>query len=658
MTETDLGTGPEDPTPLLTAATAALPAGEDRPGQRAMAAAVAAAVGSERHLIVQAGTGTGKTLAYLAPVIASGQRAVVVTATMALQDQLAHKDLPAIAAAHSRSGGDDLQFAVLKGRSNYICRQRIAELAESAAGTLPLDTGADSGADLSGPDATAEITRLTQWAEHSATGEMSELDWTPRPEVWRAVSVTSDQCPGAERCPQGADCFAELARHRAAVADIVVVNTHLYGMHVRSEGALLPDHPIVIVDEAHLLEDVISDTIGTELGPGRLQTVASAVSAVLAEPTLVMRIRDAAEEVRTALGDLVGQRLRVPAHTPLPAPVAEALGSARTVIDQVNGALTALRPSEDGNSAASSVVSAVTQRLLRAQMLTGRTADDLDMALRPPADSVTFVTGSPDHPRLAIAPLDVGPALSAQVWSQRTAVLTSATIPAGLSTRLGMPAGSTDELTVESPFDYPTNSLLYCALHLPDPREPAFRAGVHEELIELIAAAGGRTLALFTSWAAMDEAATAVRPHLAARLLTQRDLPKPALLRAFGTDESSCLFATAGFFQGVDIPGRSLSLVTIDRLPFPRPDDPLLSARREALGSAAFGAIDLPRASMMLAQAAGRLIRTSTDRGVVAVFDRRLGTANYRWNIISALPPMRRTRERSEAAAFLREITN
>lgn len=651
MTDTDLQTASDDPTPLLTAATAALPAGEHRPGQRAMAAAVAAAVESGRHLIVQAGTGTGKTLAYLAPVIASGQRAVVVTATMALQDQLAHKDLPAIAAAHNGHSGDDVHFAVLKGRSNYICRQRIAELAESTDARLDLDTGAE----LTGPDAAAELRRLTDWAAHSHTGELSELDWTPRPEVWRALSVTSDQCPGAERCPHGADCFAELARHRAAVADIVVVNTHLYGMHVRSDGAFLPDHPIVVVDEAHLLEDVISDTIGAELGPGRLQGVASAVSAILAEPSLVTRLRDAAEEVRVALGDHVGQRLRVPANVPLPTAVDHALGTARTVIDQINGTLTALQPPDsDSGGAATSA----TQRLLRAQMLTGRTADALDMALQPPADSVTFVTGSPEHPRLAIAPLDVGPALSEQVWSQRTAVLTSATIPAGLSTRLGMPAESTDELNVESPFDYAANSLLYCALHLPDPREPTFRAGVHEELIELISAAGGRTLALFTSWAAMDDAATAVRPHLSTRLLTQRDLPKPALLRAFGTDESSCLFATAGFFQGVDIPGRSLSLVTIDRLPFPRPDDPLLSARRETLGSAAFGAIDLPRASMMLAQAAGRLIRTSTDRGVVAVFDRRLGTANYRWNIISALPPMRRTRERSEAAAFLREITS
>ena len=200
--------------------------------------------------------------------------------------------------------------------------------------------------------------------------------------------------------------------------------------------------------------------------------------------------------------------------------------------------------------------------------------------------------------------------------------------------------------------------MLYCAIHLPDPRHPTYAAKTHEELVGLITAAGGRTLALFTSWRAMDEAAEAVRAKIPFKVLTQRDLPKRALIEAFMADESSCLFATAGFFQGVDIPGRTLSLVTIDRIPFPRPDDPLLSARRELLGGAAFRLIDLPRASMLLAQAVGRLIRTSHDRGVVAVFDPRLGKAAYRWDIVRSLPPMKRTRHRAEAEAFLREITS
>jgi ATP-dependent DNA helicase DinG len=199
--------------------------------------------------------------------------------------------------------------------------------------------------------------------------------------------------------------------------------------------------------------------------------------------------------------------------------------------------------------------------------------------------------------------------------------------------------------------------MLYCPVHLPDPRSAQFAAGMHDELMALITAAGGRTLALFTSWKAMEAAADVARARLPFTVMTQRELPKTALVKAFSDDEMTCLFATAGFFQGVDIPGRTLSLVTIDRLPFPRPDDPLLSARRELVGAKAFSQIDVPRAATLLAQATGRLIRTATDRGVVAVMDSRLGTANYRWDIVKALPPMKRTRHRADVEAFLREIT-
>ena len=244
------------------------------------------------------------------------------------------------------------------------------------------------------------------------------------------------------------------------------------------------------------------------------------------------------------------------------------------------------------------------------------------------------------------------------VWNKRTAILTSATIPTSLAHRVGLADDDVDTVDVGSPFDYEEQSLLYCALHLPNPNAPSFRSAVHDELEALITAAGGRTLALFTSWSAMDEAADELRSRLDVPILTQRDLPKPALVKAFTDDEETCLFATAGLFQGVDVPGRTLSLVVIDRIPFPRPDDPLLSARRERLGAAAFTEIDLPRASMMLAQASGRLIRSRTDRGAVAVMDPRLGTARYRWDIVNALPPMRRTRERGELESFLEQLAD
>jgi ATP-dependent DNA helicase DinG len=627
---------------LLDAVTHALPAGEDRPGQRQMAAAIAAAIAAQRHLVVEAGTGTGKTLAYLIPAIEAGHTTVVVTATMALQDQLAGKDLPAVAATYAEIGRGDLDYAVLKGRSNYLCQQRIAELSEPATGGATQQLAVHADSQMS-PVALVEIRKLTEWAQVSTTGELSELDWNPSDTVWRAVSVGSDECPGAERCPSGDVCFAERARNRAASADIIVVNTHLYGMHIRSGGALLPPHDVVVFDEAHVLEDVISDTIGVELAPGRFLALAGIVGAVLVDQDLLRKLVDTADSLRDAFSAHVGQRLR----SGLPEEISDALTTARVLLGRISEVLIGLAPAPD----------AIAQKLLRAQTMLGRTIEALDVALGSLEGSVAFVSGRPEAPRLEIAPLDVGPALAEQVWGQRTAILTSATIPQSLEVRLGLPVDQTDSLQVESPFDYPNNSLLYCALHLPDPRDPGYRAGVQQELIELITAAGGRTLALFTSWAAMSEAAEAVRSQIPHKVLTQRDLPKPALIKEFLADESTCLFATAGFFQGVDIPGRSLSLVTIDRLPFPRPDDPLLSARRDLLGPAAFASIDLPRASMMLAQAAGRLIRTAQDKGVVAVFDKRLGTARYRWQIISSLPPMRRTRERSEAVDFLRLIT-
>jgi ATP-dependent DNA helicase DinG len=441
----------------------------------------------------------------------------------------------------------------------------------------------------------------------------------------------------------GEVCFAEQARARAAAADVIVVNLHLYGLHVASGGMLLPEHDVVIVDEAHQLEDVMSDTVGLQIGPGRFTTVAGALRRILNDPKVLGAVSDSASAVRDALTGHVGERL----PDPLPSPIQAALIDGRMRLD---GALTALR-------SISTDVEDAKQRTLRATTLTSRLIEHIDKAIAGRDDDVAFVSGSPEHPRLEVAPLDVGPTLEEGVWSKRTAVLASATIPSSLAARVGMKPTAVDVLDVGSPFDYEHHGLLYCPVDLPDPRSPQREAKAHDEIAALITAAGGRTLALFTSWKAMDAAAAAVRDRVSVPIITQRDLPKNALVKAFSADEATCLFATAGFFQGVDIPGRTLSLVIIDKIPFPLPDDPLLSARRELLGSRAFAEIDVPRASMLLAQATGRLIRTATDRGVVAVLDPRLGKASYRWDIVKSLPPMKRTRHRAEAEAFLREIT-
>ncbi|MEI6401593.1 MAG: ATP-dependent DNA helicase [Actinomycetota bacterium] len=615
----------------LATVTSALPAAEDRPGQQQMAEAIERALASGRHLIVAAGTGTGKTIGYLVPAVLAGKRVVVATATKALQDQLASKDLPFL----TEHLPQPFDWAVLKGRSNYLCLQRLRELDTPAGGQLEIDEFA--------PTTKVEIKRLATWAANSPTGDLAELDWAPTDAATRAVTVSGDECPGRTRCPMGEVCFAEQARARAAAADVIVVNLHLYGLHVASGGTLLPEHEVVIVDEAHQLEDVMSDTVGLQIGPGRFTTVAGALRRILDDPKVLAAVSDSAGAVRDALTGHVGDRL----PDPLPSPIQAALIDGRMRLD---GALSALR-------SISTDVEDAKQRTLRATTLTSRLIEHIDKAIAGRDDDVAFVSGSPEHPRLEVAPLDVGPTLEEGVWSKRTAVLASATIPSSLAARVGMKPDAVDVLDVGSPFDYEHHGLLYCPVDLPDPRSPQREAKAHDEIAALITAAGGRTLALFTSWKAMDAAAAAVRDRVSVPIITQRDLPKNALVKAFSADEATCLFATAGFFQGVDIPGRTLSLVIIDKIPFPRPDDPLLSARRELLGSRAFAEIDVPRASMLLAQATGRLIRTATDRGVVAVLDPRLGKATYRWDIVQALPPMKRTRHRAEAEAFLREIT-
>lgn len=606
--------------------------GEDRPQQVEMAEAVARAVDAGRHLVVQAGTGTGKSWGYLAPVVLAGKTCVIATATKALQDQLAAKDLPYL----QEQLDVPFDWAVLKGRSNYICMQRVREIQDKDNGQLEMEEFAAT--------TKAEVQRLVSWAGSTDTGDQASLTWAPSDRAWQTVSVGSDECPGANRCPMGSVCFAEAARQRAAAADIIVVNMHLYGLHVGSGGMILPEHEVVVMDEAHQLEDIMSDTVGVQIAGGRFTTLASALKRILDDPAVVAPVAEASSRVRDALAGHLGQRL----SSPYPDDVQDMLVDVRGRIEKAQSALRAINTEVEDAKA----------RKLRGQQLATRLQEAIDVALKGPEGYVSFVSGGPDYPRLEIAPLDVGNVLANGIWSQRTAVLCSATIPTSLGARVGLPAGEYDELDVGSPFDYEHNALLYCAIHMPDPRTPQYAAAVHDELVALITAAGGRTLALFTSWKAMDAAAEAVRARVDVPILTQRDLPKTALVKAFSEDEHACLFATAGFFQGVDIPGRTLSLVVIDRIPFPRPDDPLLSARRELLGAAAFGQIDLPRAAMLLAQATGRLIRTSTDRGVVAVMDPRLGKANYRWDIVKALPPMKRTRERAEAEAFLREITS
>jgi ATP-dependent DNA helicase DinG len=693
-----------------------------------MAEAVARAIDEDHHLVVQAGTGTGKSLAYLLPAIRSGRRVVVATATKALQDQLATKELPFLAA---HLGRPPFSFAVLKGRSNYLCRQRAAEVTggeTSPAADVALFTpdpeatpadpdgsertggpgeSGESGAAAGEPGTAGgglgrlgtQIRDLIAWAATSATGDRAELDFEPHPRAWAAVSVSARECPGAFRCPSGTTCFAEWARTRAATADVVVVNTHLYATHIASGGVVLPEHDVLVLDEAHAVEDIMTAGLGIELTAGRLRAVALAGRGLLAaEDTAVADdLSDVADHLDRALRPLAGHRL-LPARSDdvggggvggggggggrggghirrtggagvSGAEVAEVervLDLARGRVGALNAAVQRQKahqasfdqvPTPAGGGDGTDTAARRTRVLLAA----GHLIDDLTALHTPDADHVAWVEASGPGGRfvtLRRAPIEIGPVLAEALWPEVTAVLTSATVPPLIEDRLGLPRATTRRIDVGSPFPYRQCALLYCAAHLPDRRKPEAPAALHRELEALITAGGGRALALFTSWRAMQAAVEALRPALPFRVLAQNELPKAKLLDAFTSEESSCLFATMSFWQGVDVPGATLSLVTIDRLPFPRPDDPLLEARRERAGTGAFRLVDLPRATTLLAQGAGRLIRSSTDTGVVAVLDPRLATAGYRRTMIEALPPMRVTTTRADVLAFLRSIAD
>jgi ATP-dependent DNA helicase DinG len=538
----------------------------------------------------------------------------------------------------------DITFAVLKGRSNYVCRQRLAELnGETEKKNRKADSPTLLEVDEMSQSVRREIDLISEWTKTTKSGDMADISWSPSDRALRAVSVGSDECPGARRCPVGGTCFSELARFKASEADIVVVNTHLYGLHVASGGQLLPEHEVLIVDEAHGLEDIMSDTVGVSIHAGNFNFFAGVVKRIIADPKVISDIVNIGTMLDEVLSPIHNQRI----SAPLPLEVTAVLAEGRRIVARILDILRTIETKDDDSN----------QRKLRAQTLATRLADTIDVALKTDDTYVPYISGTVDHPKLDIAPLDVGPVLDAGVWQKTTAILTSATVPSKMADRIGLPVSKTQLCNVESPFDYQSNAVLYCSKHLPNPNSPEFTKLMHEELFHLISAAGGRTLALFTSYRALDAAVDAMRKRLPNTILSQREYQKNQLVKLFSEDESSCLFATSGFFQGIDIPGRTLSLVTLDRIPFPRPDDPLLSARRDAIGDRAFREIDLPRAATLLAQATGRLIRNATDRGVVAVFDPRLGNAGYRRDILGSMPPMRKSVDRQEVEEFLRLIT-
>lgn len=619
--------------------------GDDRPGQRALASAVHDAVTGGHHLVAEAPTGSGKSLAYLAPAVASGKKVVVATATLTLQDQLWHKDLP-----HLREhGGVEFEAAVLKGRSQYVC---LAKLDRARAGDALFD-------ERPGPTFDRDIERLVGFATRSTTGDFAEVDVADSSR--RAASCAPMECPGATKCTDGDRCFAEAARTRAAQADVLVVNHALYCIHLASSGAVLPEHDLVIFDEAHGLADVATTAFGIDVTPAGLRQLTGRLRTVGVGKGDTDAIAAAADALDLAVGNREGR------IDPTEGAIGDALGGAA---ERLASALPSIDAGSDPNAAAQ------TTQLGAARLAALRRMRD------PGTDDVVWV----ERAQLHLAPVDVATILGRRLFELTPAVLTSATLGGGdrfaaFATRLGLdpdeapgPVTLTDaegetaefpglgyvDLAVESPFDFREQSMLYVPRHLPEPRDPKWAEAATEETTALVEAAGGRALILCTSRAAVDRMAAALRADTDHEILVQGETAKALLLDRFATDESSCLVATRSFWTGVDVPGPSCVLVVLDRLPFSRPDDPLALARRERAeraGGSGFADVDLPAAALVLAQGAGRLIRSRTDRGVVAVLDRRLATAGYRTVLLDALPPMKRMVDRDLVLEFLRTCT-
>lgn len=619
---------------LLDRVTARLPdGGEVREGQQMMVRAIAAGLSRRRHVVIEAGTGVGKSLGYLIPLAQLKRRVIVATATKNLQDQLATKDAPLVAAAAA-----GLRVAVLKGRSNYLCRLRVREVGGD--GQLSFDDGEEVPKGVA-----SQMRRVLEWAKETKTGERDELSFEVDARAWRQLSVTPQECLGRIQCPLGSTCFVEAAKDTAAASDIVIVNTHLYASHLAAGMTILPDHDVVVFDEAHEVLDIFASLLGTSLNASRFRAVATLARGVLgaAHADVTNELSDFVDRFEAALDRQVDRGETTGLGEEAAALRDEGSRLMTTITDL-------LRVKSDGEGDDE-------HRRLRALGPAVHLANDLTRLADVSSDELLWLTRRDREVDLELSLVDVGPKLRQELWPAVTAVLTSATIPDTLIRDLGLD-GLADDVRVPSPFDYATHSLLYVPDHLPDRKSDDAEDAIADELVDLITAAGGRTLALFTNRTVMRRVAEKVESRISTPVLVQDTLSRQRLITLFREEDAASLFAVTSYWQGVDVPGTSLALVTIDRLPFARPDDPLSQARRDRAGDRAFYDVDVPRASMLLAQGVGRLIRSSSDEGVVAVLDTRLATASYRSMMLKRLPPMKRTRTKAEVLEFLRRLNH
>jgi ATP-dependent DNA helicase DinG len=666
---TDSSPGDQKIAELLATAVSAI-GGSERPGQARMADAVWQAMTGGEHLAVQAGTGTGKSLAYLVPALrlATDRRGPVVvsTATIALQRQLVERDLPRLADALRGPLGRTPVFAILKGRANYLCLNKLRN--EAPEDPLGGDALFQQASYEPSSALGANVKRLHQWAASTASGDRDELVPGVPDQAWRQVSVTARECLGSHRCPFGVECFSERARKIAGDADVVVTNHALLAIDALGDGGIMPEHRVVIVDEAHDLVDRVTSVATGELSATAVEAAVRRCGRLAGE-TETARLSDAG----IALGPLLqtAPAGRMDRLDP-------ALGASLTALrDAAAGCAAALRVTaraEEGDSAAAGAAQAAQVALEDIEACADRIISAFDLPVEE-RDEVVWLDRPDDlmdtsrPATLHVAPLEVGEVLATSLFSERTVVLTSATLTLGgsfepLARQWGLDTGSMGHewtgLDVGSPFAHERSGILYVARHLPPPGRDGLDPAYLTELKELIEAAGGRTLGLFSSMRAARQAADYLRPVLQVPLLCQGDDATGQLVREFAEDEPTCLFGTLSLWQGVDVPGPSLRLVVIDRIPFPRPDDPLSSARTravEARGGNGFMEVSAAHAALRLAQGAGRLLRTLDDRGVVAVLDPRLVTKRYGDFLRASLPPFWQTTDPAVVRGALRRLS-
>jgi ATP-dependent DNA helicase DinG len=631
-----------------------LPAYEPRAPQLAMAARVEDALSHGRALLVEAGTGTGKTLAYLLPAARSGVKVVVSTATKTLQEQLAEKDVPLL-----RSLGVEARFAFLKGRQNYLCLSRFDQFLRN-----PTFAVRDEAALFEG---------IARWAETTQTGDRAELSELPdNLASWKDLSASADQCTGA-KCADYDRCFVFRMRRQAADADVVVVNHHLFfaDLALRSSSAgdggaaVLPKYDAVIFDEAHAVEEVATEHFGAQLSSFRVSELARDAARALGARPQMLEAAGLAARLSTCGRDFFDAALETAPES----------GRARERESRWALLPGALEPAEDERRKLAELVRALGAALSSSadeelSLLERRCLSlgaDLELfadAQRPP-DLIHWAETRGGNLFLHASPIDVARILQDKLYDRiGPVVFTSATLAVGgqlgyFARRMGLadetgPLFPLDEAVLASPFDYEKHAALYLPQQMPDPQDPGFAEAVADELRALLPVTSGRAFVLFTSLRNMRAVHAMLEDELPWQTLLQGQAPKAQLLKKF-REAPSVLFASQSFWEGVDVPGDALSLVVIDKLPFASPGDPIVSARIDRLraaGEDAFYGYQVPQAALSLKQGFGRLIRTATDRGIVAVLDARVTRKSYGRLFVDSLPRCRILRTAQEAARF------